>query len=224
MRSMGFERVPIINVENACASGTSALHMAIQSIKAGETDIALAVGAEKMLIEDKRKLAAVFDSGWDVETAEENKASLVALGQGIDVPEGTTMEQPYSVFMDVYAAFCRAHMLKFGTTQKQIAAISAKNHVHSQFNPLSRFQNPFTVEEVLAAPPIAYPLTLPMCAPNSDGAAAVIVCNKLGLSRLDGSSSRAVRVKANSIASGVTRPADDYEHNIGRLAALETYE
>jgi len=224
LRSMGFERIPVVNVENACASGTSAFHLAIQAIKAGDADITLAVGAEKMLIEDKAKLVGVFDAGWDVETADANKEALLALGEGIKVPPGTTMEGPYSVFMDVYAAFCRAHMRNFGTTQRQIAAICSKNHTHSQFNPLARFQNPLTTDEVMAAPPITYPLTLPMCAPNADGGAAVIVCNQAGLKKLNANTSRAIRVLGTVIGTGVARAPDDYANNIGRLAALDLYE
>ncbi|MCI2282073.1 hypothetical protein L3081_00015 [Colwellia sp. MSW7] len=63
-------------------------------------------------------------------------------------------------------------------------AVSAKNHQHSTHNPLSQFQQAYSIEEVLNAPPITYPLTLPMCAPISDGAAAVIVCNEDGLNAL----------------------------------------
>ena len=83
--------------------------------------------------------------------------------------------------MAIYAAMCRYHMKTYGTTQRQIAAVSAKNHQHSVHNPYSQFRKPFTIDEVLAAPPITYPMTLPMCAPLSDGAAAAIVCNEEGL-------------------------------------------
>src|SRR3569833_2428263 len=98
------------------------------------------------------------------------------MGAGAAVPPGTTSPKPYSVFMDVYAAFARAHMKRFGTTQHQIAAVAAKNHAHSAHNPLSQYRSAYTIDEVLAAAPITYPLTVPMCSPVSDGAAAAILC------------------------------------------------
>jgi acetyl-CoA acetyltransferase len=184
LRSMGIGGIPVINVENACASGSSAFNSAVNFVRAGQGDVALAVGAEKMYSRDRDLMFSVFDSGWDVSTRDETVARLAKMGEGVKVPGGTMSTKPYSVFMDVYAAFSRFHMKRFGTTREQLAAVAAKNHDHSIHNPQSQYRNGYTVEEVLAAPPIAYPLTLPMCAPISDGAAAVIVCNKSGLSRL----------------------------------------
>ena len=135
---------------------------------------ALALGAEKMNIPDKTKAIAIFEGGWDVSQADENAATLVQLGAGITPPPGSESDRPYSKFMAIYAAMCRWHMKTYGTTQRQLAAVCAKNHQHSVHNPWSQFRKPFTIEEVLAAPPITYPITLPMCAPLSDGAAAAI--------------------------------------------------
>ena len=224
MRRCGFEGLPVYTVENACASGSSAVNLAIQAIRAGSCDIALAVGAEKMNVADKAKMFAVFDSGWDVATVEENKAQLLALGEGIEPPPGTTSSKPHSLFMDVYAALCRNHMQRYGTTQRQLAAVAAKNHQHSVHNPLAQFHDPYTIEQVLAAPPITYPLTLPMCAPISDGAAAAIVCNRAGLKRLNGPQQRAVRVLASVVQTGVTRTADEPHKHVSHLAARRAYE
>ncbi len=224
LRNMGFEGIPMYNLENACASGSSAFNLAAQAIRAGEQDIVLAVGTEKMYIEDREKMFSAFDSGWDVETVEQNKANLLAMGHGVEVPEGTTSPKPYSVFMDVYAAFCRAHMRTFGTTQRQIAAVCAKNHQHSVHNTNSQFRNPYTIEEVLEAPPITYPLTLPMCAPISDGGAAVIVCSAAGLQKLNGSASRAVKVLASVVQTGTSRDPEDFENHITAIAARKLYE
>ena len=164
----GIEGIPIFNVENACASGSSGFYLANQMLKSGACDIALVVGAEKMNVADKAKMFSVFDGAWDVSNPEQNLKTLLKPAEGFEVPPGTTSERPYSVFMDVYAAFCRNHMKTFGTTQRQIAAVSAKNHQHSVHNELSQFRDPYTIDEVMAAPPITYPLTLPMCAPISD--------------------------------------------------------
>ena len=224
MRNMGFEKIPMYNIENACASGSSAFNLAIQSIRAGSCDIALAVGAEKMNIEDKKRMFAVFDAGWDVEAVEKTKEKLLAMGEGVEVPPGTTSPKPYSVFMDVYAAFCRFHMKTFGTTQRQIAAVSAKNHAHSVHNPNAQFRDSYTIDEVLAAPPITYPLTLPMCAPISDGSAAVIVCNQAGLERVSADRNRAVEVLASVVQTGSDRSPDDYENHLTAIAARRLYE
>jgi len=224
MRNIGFEKIPMYNIENACASGSSAFNLAIQSIRAGSCDIALAVGAEKMNIEDKKRMFAIFDAGWDIGTVEENKQQLLAMGEGVEVPPGTTSEKPYSVFLDVYAAFCRFHMKTFGTMQRQIAAVSAKNHSHSVHNPNAQFRDSYTVDEVLAAPPITYPLTLPMCAPISDGSAAAIVCSQAGLERISADRNRAVEVLASVVQTGSDRSPDDYDNHLTAIAARRLYE
>jgi acetyl-CoA acetyltransferase len=224
MRRLGLQAVPVFTVENACASGSSAFHLAAQALRAGACDIALAVGAEKMNVPDKARMFGVFEAGWDVQTVEQNKQTLLELGRGVEPPPGTMSTRPYSVFMDVYAAFCRDHMRRYGTTQRQIAAVSAKNHVHSVHNPRAQYRQPYTVEEVLAAPPIAYPLTLPMCSPISDGAAAAVLCNDAGLRRLGGSPSRAIRIRASVVQIGVDRTADEPSRGISALAAERAYE
>jgi acetyl-CoA acetyltransferase len=221
---IGIEGVPVFNVENACASGSSALHLAAQYIRSGACDIALAIGAEKMNIPDKAKAFAIFDAGWDVSQVERNFELLVKLGDGIVPPPGSESTRPYSRFMSIYAAMCRHHMKTYGTTQRQIAAVSAKNHQHSVHNPLSQFRQPFTVEEVLAAAPITYPLTLPMCAPLTDGAAAAVLCSEEGLRRVAGNRSRAIRIAASIVRSFTHRDIGDPQHNISRLAASSAYE
>jgi acetyl-CoA acetyltransferase len=224
MRRMGLQDIPIFTVENACASGSSALHLAAQALRAGSCEIALAIGAEKMNIPDKARMFAVFDSGWDVQSVDANKESLLDLGRGIEPPPNTTSTRPYSVFMDVYAAFCRDHMRRWGTTQRQIAAVSAKNHQHSVHNPLSQYRQAYTIDEVLAAPAISYPLTLPMCSPISDGAASVVLCTDEGLRRLGLGRSRLVRLRASIVQTGVDRTADQPEDYVSARAARRAYE
>jgi acetyl-CoA acetyltransferase len=221
---IGIEGVPIFNVENACASGSSAVHLAVQSLNAGACDVALALGAEKMVVPDKARSFSLFEAGWDVSRVEENFAILAALGEGIEPPPGSESDKPYSRFMKIYAALCRNHMATYGTTQRQIAAVSAKNHQHSVHNPYAQFRQSFTIDEVLAAPPISYPITLPMCAPLSDGAAAVILCTEEGLRRIGADRQRCIRVAASVIRSFTHRRVDEPERNIGRLAALQAYE
>ncbi|HSQ69719.1 MAG TPA: thiolase family protein [Steroidobacteraceae bacterium] len=221
---IGIEGIPVHNVENACASGSSAFNLAVQSLKAGTADVALVIGAEKMNIPDKAKAFAIFEGGWDVSRAEENAATLLEMGEGVIPPPGSESDKPFSKFMAIYAAFCRWHMKTYGTTQRQIAAVCAKNHQHSVHNPWSQFRKPFTVDEVLAAPPITYPLTLPMCAPLSDGAAAAILCNEAGLKRVGADRNRCIRVAASVVRSFTHRSLDEPEKHISRLAALQAYE
>ena len=223
MRRLGIQGVPVFSVENACASGSSAFNLATLALRAGQCDIALAVGAEKMNVPDKAKMFAVFDGGWDVSTVEANKYLLLAMGEGVEPPPGSVSERPYSVFMDVYAAICRNHMLRYGTTQRQIAAVAAKNHQHSVHNPLAQFQQAFSIDEVLASPPICYPLTTLMCSPISDGAAAVLLCNADGLKRLKNAGDRAVRVLASVVQTGTDRRLDEPEKIIAHLAAKKAY-
>jgi acetyl-CoA acetyltransferase len=224
LRSSGFEGIPIFNVEGACASASSALHLAAQAIRAGDCDIAIAVGTEKMTSPDKAKMFAAFDSAWDVASVESNKQVLIRMGEGITPPADSQSPKPYSIFMDVYAAFARQHMKAFGTTQRQIAAVSAKNHSHSVHNEKSQYRIAYTIDEVMSAAPITYPLTLPMCAPISDGSAAAVICNAKGLQRLKGDAARAVKLLASVVRSGSQRDAGDYRKHLSCLAAAEAYE
>ena len=221
---IGLEGIPVFNVENACASGSTAVHLAVRELQSGACDVALALGAEKMNVADKAKSFALFEAGWDVSRVDENFATLARLGEGIEPPPGSESERPYSRFMKIYAAMCRHHMHTYGTTQRQIAAVSAKNHAHSVHNPYSQFRQSFTIDEVLAAAPITYPITLPMCAPLSDGAAAAILCTEDGLERIGADRSRCIRIAASVIRSFTRRRIDEPHKHIGRLAALQAYE
>ncbi|MES2148407.1 MAG: thiolase family protein [Pseudomonadota bacterium] len=221
---IGINSIPIFNVENACASGSSAFNLALQSVRSGSCDVALALGAEKMNIPDRAKAMGTFEAGWDVSRAQENYDFLVSLGEGVVPPPGSESERPYSRFMSIYAAMCRWHMKTHGTTQRQIAAVCAKNHQHSVHNPFSQFRKSFTIDEVLAAAPITYPLTLPMCAPLSDGAAAVLVAGEEGMRRLGIDRKRAIKVAASVVRSFSLRRYEQQERNLVRLAAQNAYQ
>ena len=224
MSKIGIEQIPIFNIDNGCAAGSSAVHLAINSLKAGNADVALALGCEKMNIPDKLKALNVMEAGWDVARADQNYEMLIKMGEGVEVPGGSESDKPFSKFMSIYAAMCRFHMKTFGTTQRQIAAVSAKNHEHSTRNPYSQFRKSFTIDQILAAPPITYPLTLPMCAPLSDGSAAVILCTEEGLKRIGGDKSRAIKVAASVIRSFSNRRFDQPELHLAHLAANKAYE
>ncbi|WP_235982167.1 thiolase family protein [Novosphingobium aerophilum] len=125
--------------------------------------------------------------------------------------------------MDIYAAFARQHMRLYGSTAQHFAAVAAKNHAHSVHNERAQYRRAYSIEEVLADRPIAWPLTLPMCAPVSDGAAAAVLCTEAGLRRL-GVQSRAVELRACTLGSSVHRHPDDLEQHIGRVTALKAFE
>ena len=224
LRAMGVCGIPMVNVENACASASTAFHLAVNYIKAGAADIVLAVGAEKMFSMDKALSFSAFDSAWDVEDTENGKAKLMEMGRGIEPPSGSISLKPYSVFMDIYASMGRMHMREYGTTQRQFAAVSSKNHAHSVHNGLSQYRDAYDVESILHAPPITYPLTLPMCSPISDGAAAAILCSESGLARLKGPRSRAIHVLASVIQTGSDRAPVDLDRHLVRLGSRKAYE
>ncbi|WP_016744798.1 thiolase family protein [Rhizorhabdus wittichii] len=222
LRPLGFQAIPIVNVENACASGMTALHLGMAQVRAGMADIVLAIGAEKLSVEDVAKRDALFAGGMDVHDRDAAMARLAALGAGTSVP---LAEGERSVFMDMYGCWARAHMADFGTTRRQLAAIAAKNHGHSVDNPYCQFRRAFTVDEVLAARSLSYPLTVPMCSPYSDGAAAALLCSAEGLRRLgDAARAGAVRIAASVLQTGSDRDDRDWDRHVTRLAADRAYD
>lgn len=220
---LGLQGIPLVNVENACATASTALHMAYHYLRSGACDVALAVGSDKMYTQDKARRFGIFDAAWDVETPAQNHRTILALGHGVEPPPGSTSPAQYSPFMDVYASFARQYERRFGITQRQLAVIAAKNRGHALHNERAQFRQAMTADEVLAAPPITYPLTLPMCSPISDGAAAAVLCNEDGLRRLRLDRSRAVVVRASVLRSASARDGDDLEHHLTRLAAADAY-
>jgi acetyl-CoA acyltransferase len=219
----GFGNAPVINVENACASASTALNLAHVLVASEAHDCVLAIGAEKMVMADSAKSMAAFEGSWDLTRRQQTIDELLAMGRGTTPPPGSETNEPHSVFMDVYAAFCRHHMATFGTTQRQMAAVSAKNHGHSVHNPRSQYRRSFSVDEVLAARPVVWPLTVPMCSPVSDGAAAALVCSRAFAERL-GALSRAVRIRASVLMSGDHRDPDRLNDHVARKASLRAYE
>ena len=194
LRRLGFECMPIVNVENACATGSTALNQAVIHVLAGESDLALAVGVEKMMpdlsrINEHPELAAALpymglSSFWNgseqdrkneyIERWRREKAE--ALGLPIEQVEVGSNDR--SPFMDNYALKAVKHMKRYGYTQEQMAKVCAKTHHHSTMNPKAQYRRDFTWEEVMADKLITYPLTRPMCAPRGEGCAAAIVCSE----------------------------------------------
>lgn len=175
LRAQGLGGIPVINVENACATASTALNQAAAMVTAGLYDVVLAVGYEKLAHPDKAKTFSVFSGAVDVTDMKGLTAlidrKMAAVGMTPD-PETAAAR---SLFMDIYATEAIGHMQKYGTTREQLAAVPAKNSRHGALNPRAQFRDVITVEDVLAAREIIWPLTLPMCSPIGDGAAAVVL-------------------------------------------------
>ena len=154
---------PIINVDNACASGSSAFNLAWMSVASGQVDVALAIGAEKLTHDNKSVTFAAFASGVDVE--ERNRIMR-------ETPD------THSLFMDIYAARTRKYMAASGATAGDFATVCVKSRYGASLSPWAQFRNELTVEDVLTARVISNPLTLPMCSPIADGAAAAILVSE----------------------------------------------
>jgi acetyl-CoA acetyltransferase len=175
LRSLGLGRIPVINVENACATGATALNQAAMMVTAGLYDVVLAVGYEKLVHPDKARTFSVFAGAVDVDDMDGLRALVRRKMQEVGMEPDPATEAARSLFMDIYATEAIAHMQKYGTTRTQLAAVPAKNSRHGALNPRAQFRAVTSVEEVLAAREIVWPLTLPMCSPIGDGAAAVVL-------------------------------------------------
>ncbi|MCP4692390.1 MAG: thiolase family protein [Desulfobacterales bacterium] len=223
LRSMGIDAIPVTNVENACAGASTALHMAYTSVRAGMVDAALALGSEKITDPDKMKSLTAYATCMDVANFESHLNMMAEVNKtlNVEIPEDQTPPgDGRSIFMDAYAMGARWHMNKFGSTQRHLAAICAKNHWHGSLNPMSQYQQDMTIEEVLADKPVAYPLTRSMCAPVGDGAAAAIVCSGAYLKKL--ASARPIKIRASVLGSGTDRDLDG--EDIGERLAGQAYE
>lgn len=198
LRELGIGGIPVINTENACASSSVAFHLAWMYVASGMCDIALALGMEKLYHEDKRR-------------------SFQALGTAVDVEAGFEADgagERRSLFMDVYASLACAHMERYGTTREQFARVAEKNHFHGSLNPRAQYRSRYTVEEILASPVIADPLTRLMCSPIGDGAAAAVLC---AADKARSFSAQPVYVRASLVTSG-SDPGAGEPDTVARIA------
>ncbi len=221
LRGIGMGGLPVVNVENACASASTAFNQACAMVSAGVYDVVVACGVEKMYFEDKAKVFGAFTGAVDVEQLQAIIEGLQAsaAASGAQKASGGT-GQNRSMFMDIYAAAARAHMQRHGTTVEHFAMISAKNSYHGSLNPNAQFHEAMTVEEVLAAPTIAEPLTRPMCSPIGDGAAAAVIVSARKLRELG--LTGAVRVASSVLRSGWDHDAGG--EGLSEVCGREAYE
>jgi acetyl-CoA acetyltransferase len=192
---LGISGIPILNVENACATGATALHEAWIAVASGIYDIVIVVGTEKVVMPKGSFL--------DVGSAELE----VKLGE---------------VFPGHFALIAQKHMETYGTTAEQLAKVSVKNHFNGTLNPFAQFQKACTVEEVLHSPMIAEPLTLYSCCPNSDGAAALVLSSRQKAANAYG---KGVKILASVLATGLYQNKRDLTYwEVERRAAVRAYE
>ncbi|GGN93531.1 lipid-transfer protein [Nocardia rhizosphaerihabitans] len=164
---LGLTGIPVVNVNNNCSTGSTALYLAAQAIRGGLAECTLALGFEKM---QKGSLGSTFD-----DREQPMMRHLLALAE---LQEFAMPPAPY-----MFGAAGKEHMERYGTTAEQFAKIGVKNHKHSVNNPYAQFQKEYSLEEVLAAKQIYGPLTKLQCSPTSDGSGAVILAGEAFVDR-----------------------------------------
>lgn len=191
---IGHTGIPVVNVENACSSGSSAFRLAWQAIGHGIYDVAIAIGFEKL------------GRGMIRSTAFDDAQRTMG----------------HAVLMGIYALRARKHMLEHGTTAAQLAKVSVKNHKNGCLNPYAHYQEECSLEEVLNSRMVCDPVTLLMCAPTSDGAAAAVLCAKSVASRYGPKKQVSVAASVLNIEpySSLLHPTPD----IMEITAKEAYE
>lgn len=177
LSAMGINSLPIVNVENACASGATALHQAWTAIRAGLYDVVLVLGVEKLFHEDRSVSYRALSSATDVET--------------------TASEEGKSVFLEESSRRLLRFLESSGATIRHVAKVAEKSHRNSSLNPLAQYREAYSIEQIMASPMVSAPLTRLMCSPIGDGSAALIVCSE-GYARKIGCK---VRIRASLLRS-----------------------
>lgn len=198
LRDVGIERVPVVNVENACAGASTAFAQAVTAIRAGEARVALAVGFEKMFVGDTGRSLDALESAADLE---------VIAGLGLQ-------------FTAIYAMRIRRRIDAGALTQQDLIDVAVKSHRNGTLNPYAQHRKALTAGEIAASAPIAEPLTLFMCSSISDGAAAaVVVADDHPAADLK----PRVAVRGSALASGYAHVEPD-DPSIVTLCAQRAYE
>ena len=219
-KQVGQTGIPVFNVANACATGATALRTAIMAIKAGECDMGLAVGVEKLA-------GAGLLSGNSV-TSDDNvyepsgrQGAVVALDGRIG-----TVTMP-GVFAQIGMEYLYNQDYT-GAEFELFARISQKNHAHSTLNPLAAYTKAMSLEQIMGDVMIAYPNTRSMCSANCDGAAAAVVVSEEKLRTLSAEQqARAIKVRASVLTSDPWQEACQVLPDVNtltRAAAKQAYE
>ncbi|MER5462098.1 lipid-transfer protein [Streptomyces sp. NPDC002668] len=185
---LGLTGVPVYNVNNNCATGSTALMMARQFVEGGISDCVLALGFEKMT---RGALGAGSDGSAFETSPVARHYGVMAAGHGFESSPPTAQ---------IFGNAAREHMERYGTTEAQLAAVAAKNHKHSAGNPDAQFREVYSVDEILAAKTIHRPLTRLQCSPTSDGSAAAVVVSERFVVQ-HGLHDKAVEIAAQSMTT-----------------------
>jgi len=161
--SLGLTGIPVVNVNNNCSTGSSALFLARQAVRGGLVDCALAIGFEKM---ERGSLGIKYTDR--TPALDRHAARMFELREAETSPMAPQM----------FGNAGRDHMERYGSKPEHYAWIGWKNHKHSVNNPYAQFQTEYSLEEIASAPMIHEPLTKLQCSPTSDGAAAAIVASE----------------------------------------------
>jgi acetyl-CoA acetyltransferase len=217
-KQIGQTGIPVFNVANACATGATALRVAIMAVKAGETDFGMAVGVEKL--SGAGLLAGGARKKENDTWTPDGRLGAVA---PIDGRIGT------ETMPGVFAQIGQEYGQKYGGTSFELfAKISEKNHAHSTLNPLAAYNKRFTLDEIMNDIMIAYPNTRPMCSANCDGAAAAVVVSDSKLKTLSlEQQKRAIKVSASILTSDPWQEACQVLPDVNtltRMAAKQAYE
>ncbi|MBN8869137.1 MAG: lipid-transfer protein [Solirubrobacterales bacterium] len=206
---LGLSGIPIVNVNNNCSTGSSALYLARQSVKGGLADCALALGFEKM---EKGSLGAKYTDR--TQPLDKHFIELTQIRPWEDAPPAP----------QIFGAAGREHMEKYGSKPEHFAWIGYKNHKHSVNNPYAQFQDEYTLEQIQAAPEIYAPLTKLQCSPTSDGSGAAIVASEKFVDEHD-LWDRAIEITGQALVTDTRATFDDDSaislvgYEMSRLAA-----
>ncbi|XP_061042566.1 sterol carrier protein 2 [Eubalaena glacialis] len=201
--SLGLTGIPIINVNNNCSTGSTALFMARQLIQGGLADCVLALGFEKM---EKGPLGLTFS----------NRTNPIDKHLEVLINKYGLSSHPVASQMFGFAG--KEHMEKYGTKLEHFAKIGWKNHKHSVNNPYSQFQKEYSLDEVMASPKIFDFLTILQCCPTSDGAAAAILASEAFVQK-HGLKSKAVEILAQEMVTDM--PSSFEEKSIIKMVGFD---
>ncbi|PWJ25318.1 acetyl-CoA acetyltransferase [Branchiibius hedensis] len=205
----------IINVENACASSSTALHLAVAAVRGGACDVAMAVGAEQLAVEPRARIFATLASATDTIRRPAMRQLVQTHALGL-LPDGHTGPEA-SPFMAHYAAKGAAYLQRWGGDPTDLARVVVRSRASGALNPKAQFRQPTTVEEVMAGRLVAPPLRLAMCSPVGNGAAALVVMSDRAAQRVGG---QQVSVRATVLVSHDPQAAA----NTTEVAARRAFE
>jgi acetyl-CoA acyltransferase len=209
LRRTGLLGKPVINTENACASGATAIFIADNLLRSGSFETALVLGVEKMTHSDKSITLGAIESAVDIEAP----PAIAKATSGVS----------RSYFMDIYAHMARKYMSDFHVTRDIFAQVVVKNRRNGAMNKIAQFQSRVTVEEVLESRNIVEPLTLMMCSPITNGAAALVLSSPSALKRISNKPSpRPVWLASCALVSG--RDDEGTGQSAVTRAAIIAYE